>query len=72
MLIRYGGFVIKGNRGIGLFKTTFPNPYIVAAKGILQKRVKVSDDPLFLSEWRASDFVSNYSPIGKVRVDLGT
>ena len=54
----------------GVFKTTSPNPYIVAAKGILQKRVKVSDDPLFLSEWRASDFVSNYSPIGKVRVDL--
>ncbi|EET44080.1 hypothetical protein NEISICOT_02262 [Neisseria sicca ATCC 29256] len=48
MLIRHGGFVIKGNRGIGVFKTTFPNPYIVAAKGIFTEKSEGFRRPLIL------------------------
>ena len=48
MLIRHGGFVIKGNRGIGAFKTTFPNPYIVAAKGIFTEKSEDFRRPLIL------------------------
>ena len=48
MLIRHGGFVIKGNRGIGAFKTTFPNPYIVAAKGIFTEKSEGFRRPLIL------------------------
>ena len=48
MLIRHGGFVIKGNRGIGVLKTTFPNPYIVATKGIYTEKSEGFRRPLIL------------------------